>query len=123
MTLIVVFFGALLVGLGMLGLALPSHLIDLVEALSHLSRGHYLPVGLRVILGVALLVAAPTSRFPQVFQILGAFSLLAAVITALLGMARLRKLIQWWTQRPLGLIRGWSLVAALLGAFLVYGVV
>jgi len=81
----------------------------------------YLSIGIRVVFGIVIIMAASESRFPEAFQILGIISLVAAMVAPFFGFARLQGFVQWWAGRSSGFIRGWSLVAAALGVFLFYG--
>jgi hypothetical protein len=79
-------------------------------------------VVIRAALGVLLLAAASSTRFPWVIGGLGVLSLVAAVSMPFLGYQRLRKFVEWWAARPEGFVRGWSLVACAFGVFLIYAV-
>jgi hypothetical protein len=115
-------FGVLVTALGAVGLARPVALISLVERPWQTRAGLLLAVAVRVVLGVALLVAAPDSRFPATLRALGGLSLLAAVALPLVGFERLRRFVQWWAERPSGFVRAWSAAALLFGVFVVVAV-
>ncbi len=121
LTLVVALFGTAITVLGIFGLVRPGGLIRFVQTSWQSRSGLYLAVGIRVVFGVVLLAAASESRFPQAFRILGIISLVAAGVAPVLGFARLQRFLQWWAARSPGFIRGWSLVAAAFGVFLVYG--
>ncbi len=119
-TSIVVVFGVAVGLVGSIGVVRPTGLVRFVETMWRSPTGFRLAIALRLVLGVVLIVAAPDCRFPQVIRILGIFSLVAAAATAALGHERLRSFVQWWVGRPLGFVRGWSLVAVAFGCILVY---
>jgi hypothetical protein len=85
--------------------------------------GIYVAVVARLLLGAALIVVAPESRFPLVFEILGWFAIVAAVIMLFAGRVRLRRFVAWFEQSSQTMIRVWLLFGIAFGAFLVYGVV
>jgi len=122
MTVFVTLFGAAIAGLGMLGFVRPRKFVNFVESIWQSRRGLYWAIGLRVVLGLLLLAAASESRFPQVLRVLGAISLVAAATSPLVGFVRLRRFVQWWSDRSTGLVRIWSLVTVGFGMFLVYAV-
>ncbi len=122
MTVLVGLFGAAIAGLGMLGFVRPRGLVGFLESTFQSRAGLYWAIGLRVVLGLLLLAAASESRFPQVLRVLGTISLVAAAISPLVGFARLRRLVQWWSDRSTGLVRTWSLVTVGFGVFLIYAV-
>ena len=121
MTWVVALFGIAIILLGILGLVRPGSLIRLVQRPWQSQKGLYLSIGIRVVFGIVLLLAASQSRFPEAFRILGIISLVAAVMAPFLGFVRLQRFVQWWTGRSPGFVRGWSVVAAVFGVFLVYG--
>ena len=85
--------------------------------------GIYIAVIVRLVLGAALIIAAPASPFPIVFQVLGSIAIVAAVVLALLGRERIRKFTAWLSGRFSALIiRLWLLFGMAFGGFLVYGV-
>jgi hypothetical protein len=118
-TLVAVFGGAIAV-VGATGVASPAALMRLVNSVWRSERGVYLAVAIRLILGVVLIVAAPSCRFPGVVRIIGIVSVVAALIIPFLGFERLRAIVDWWLSRPHGFVRAWALLAMALGGFLVY---
>lgn len=112
--------GLLVFALGAFGVARPSALIGLVERPWRSPAGLYLAVGVRAALGVLLIAAAASSRFPWLIGGIGVVALIAAVAFPLLGYERMRRFVEWWMARPAGFVRGWALVACAFGALLVY---
>lgn len=104
------------------GLYTPRGLLRAVKAIMDADWGIYFAVIVRVILGAALIVAAPASRFPTVFLIVGWVAIIAAVAVISIGRQGLRRFVNWWIERfqPAG-IRLWVLVALVFGGFLIYG--
>jgi hypothetical protein len=123
MSIAVAAVGLIIFMLGVLGVARPRTLIGLVDRPWRSRGGLYLAVAIRIALGVLLLAAASSTRFPWTVGALGIVSLAAAVSIPLLGYERLRKFVEWWLVRGDGFVRAWSLVACLFGAFLIYAVV
>ncbi len=121
MTWLVALFGIAITCLGILGLIWPRNLIRLVQQPWQSQRGLYLSIGVRLVFGIVLLLAASQSRFPEVFRILGIISLVAAMVAPFLGFVRLQRFVQWWARRSPGFIRCWAVVAAAFGVFLFYG--
>lgn len=84
--------------------------------------GLYAAAGLRLVLGAALVLAAPTSRAPDVVRILGVLIFASGLVTPWLGLARFRTLLAWWSGRGRGFMRAWAALALVLGLFLAYAV-
>ncbi len=80
----------------------------------------YAGAGLRAVLGVIFLLAAPSCRFPRTMVALGYVALAAAAAVLLLGAARIEGLVQWWFRQPEAVIRSAYGGTVLFGGFLVY---
>ncbi len=104
------------------GFVRPERMISVARSLWQNPATFYLAVALRVVVGVALIVIAPATRFPDVFYVLGLITLAAATIGLMLGANRLGRFLEWWLALPRPMILGWALFAAAFGAFLIYGV-
>jgi len=107
--------------LGALGMVSPMRLLNIVRHFRS-PAGIYAAAVLRVILGVALFLAAPTSRAPEIVRILGIIILVAGLITPLFGLERFRRLLVWWSARGTTFMRVWAGFALAFGLFLAYTV-
>lgn len=112
----------LIAGIGALGVLAPSVLIALVAHL-HGPFGLYFAAALRVLLGSALYLAAPRSRAPRVFRVLGALTIVAGLALPFLGVARFDALLAWWTAQGGAITRAWAAVALAFGLLVAYGVI
>jgi len=105
------------------GIYTPGRILQWVKWVMDQDWGIYVAVIVRLVLGVALIIAAPESRFPSVFLVLGWVAIVAAVAGALMGRERLRRFVNWWFERfSPPTIRVWVLFAMGFGGFLIYGV-
>ncbi len=84
--------------------------------------GLYAASALRLLLGVALFLVAPSSRAPRVLRILGILIFVAGLVTPFIGVDRSRKLLDWWSARGPGFNRVWAAVSFAFGLFLVYAI-
>lgn len=119
MTLAVAFIGLLVAGVGLVGVVQPERLIEWVDLFWKKDR-LWFAAALRLALGALLIYAAPECRAAQAVRALGVIAVLAAVGLVVLGPERMDAFIRWWTERPSTLLRGWSALGVLLGAFLIY---
>ena len=71
-------------------------------------------------LGVIFLLGASECRFPPAIYGIGVLSLAAALLLVLLGEPRVDALVRWWCQQPALAVRAWCVLAALLGALILY---
>jgi hypothetical protein len=122
MSAIVGVLGVVIAGLGILGIVRPGDLVRFVSVAWRSPSGLYLAIAVRLILGIVLIAAASSSRFPDALRILGALSIITAVLVPILGSERVRAFVEWWAGRPSGFIRAWATLAVAFGAFLVYAV-
>jgi hypothetical protein len=121
--IIIVLLGASLCLLALLGVYAPRKLMEWLKRMMDQDWGIYFTVVIRLMLGLALIVAAAGSRFPLAIVGLGWVAIVAAIAGALLGRQRLRKFISWWIERFSSAgIRVWVLFALAFGGFLIYAV-
>ena len=119
--IIVLVLGFSVAALSIWGIVRPDRLMGLVSSVLERKWGMLLGVFLRLILGAALIVAAPISAFPYAFEILGWIVILAALGLAIMGQRYTRRLIAWFDRLAAPMIRLWLLLGLAFGGFLVYG--
>lgn len=120
--IIVFALGAVVCALSVWGLLAPDKILKLVNGVMDKDWGIHVAVVVRLLLGAALIIAAPESRFPLIFEILGWIAVVAAVAILLMGRERLRKFVAWFGRFSEAMIRVWLLFGIAFGAFLVYGI-
>jgi hypothetical protein len=107
--------------LGVTGLLSPQRLLAVV-ARAQLQLGLYLIAGFRLLMGTALLLAAPSSRAPLYLQVLGGLSVISGIVTPFVGVRRFEAILAWWERRPPWAVRLWSAFVALFGLSLLWAV-
>ena len=107
--------------LGALGIVSPMMLLGVVRKFES-PAGIYAAAALRIMLGVALFLSAPTSRVQEVVRILGITIFVMGIITPLFGLERFRRLLNWWSERGPVFMRVWAGFALGFGLFLAYAV-
>lgn len=83
---------------------------------------HLAAVGVRLALGIVLLVYAPSSNFPLTLKILGWIALVAGIVLALIPSSKFNRMIHWVFDRFGRFTRVAGVLAVLFGAFLIYAV-
>ncbi len=96
----------------------PAHACGFCTGLEWADRFRF-AVGVRFFIGAVLIFAAPACAFPTLVRILGAITILAAIIIFAAGRQRLDETIDWWLA-SLVRVRGSSLFAIVMGVLLVY---
>jgi len=84
--------------------------------------GLWFAVALRLTMGVLLWICASASRTPLVVRVLGAMFFLSGLALPIVGLDRMLQLAEWGAIRDPSALRGVGLVAAVLGAFIVWSV-
>ena len=120
---IVLAIGVTVIVLAGWGIFAPEKLMTIVKSAMDKYCGIYTAVIVRLALGSALIIVAPASLFPIVFQALGVIAIVAAIALVLMGRERIRRFLAWWSERfSVQIVRLWLLFGVAFGGFLVYGV-
>lgn len=121
--IVIVALGVTIVVMAAWGMIGPDKLMALVRSTIDQRWGFYFAVLVRVLMGAALLIGAPESRFPLVFEVLGWLALVAAAALALMGRERMRNFMAWFAAKfSAAMIRLWLVFGIAFGGLLVYGV-
>ena len=78
-------------------------------------------IGVRAVLGLALLAVADGSRCPLAFTVIGWLAIAGAAGVALAGIERIGRMLAWGAAHPPLLLRLWCLLGVALGVFLLWG--
>jgi hypothetical protein len=112
MTILIALFGLLIAAACVWGIAIPRQMIDTIIRVFKRPSGMWLAIGVRVVLGVLFILAAPETRYPTFFQVIGYLMLVAAAT----------RFITWFTEVPILIIRVCLLLAFFFGLFVIYAV-
>ena len=108
-----------LVGLFML--FLPARALRALAMFGSTPLLHFSELGLRMVAGLALIVAGPYSRLPEFLVPAGWFIALSSVVLMLLPRAWHAAYATWWSARfSISAVRGLGPVACLAGAALIF---
>ena len=119
MAIVVTVTGTLIAAIGVFGVTAPARLMKLVDRFRG-GAGVWAAAGIRLVVGIAFVLAAPACRWPDFVLVVGIIALLAAVGLPIMGQRRFDAFVAWWMQRPPVVIRGWALVATAFGGLLAY---
>ena len=115
--------GVVMCAISLWAMVVPAKMMKLVSGVMDKDWGIYFAVIVRLLLGAALIIAGPGSRFPALFEIVGGIAIFAAVVIAIMGRERLRKFIGWFDRLSPAMIRTWLLFGIAFGALFVYGII
>jgi hypothetical protein len=107
--------------LGLVGVAAPAVLLELARSLI-VPPALYGVAVVRVAFGVLLILVATGSRLPRTLRLVGAFIVVAGLLTPFLGAIRIDEALTWFSANRTTLFRLLALLPILAGAFLVYAI-
>jgi hypothetical protein len=119
MKILALFIGAVMICIGVIGLAAPGRFVMGAEY-SLTPRGLYIIAGLRIVVGIVLLIAASASRLPTTMRVFGAIAVVAGLTTPLVGLDRARAIFAWSSTYGTSVIRVWGVIALLAGAVIAF---
>jgi len=119
MSLLVILWGLLMVVLGVVGIVNPERLLRFAGYWDN-PAGLYGAAFLRVFVGLAIFLAAPDSRAPTVFRVLGPVIVVAGLSTPFWGCERTHRILEWWAGRSDTFKRLWAGCAMFFGLILIY---
>ena len=111
--------GILIAALGIAGMVAPSLPIE-VGRMASAEPAIYVVALVRVVVGAALFVAAPSSRAPIVIRILGGIIIAAGIATPLFGVDRSLAVVDWLSGQGPGFVRLVMVLPMALGFFIAY---
>jgi hypothetical protein len=120
-TLAVGLFGLFVAVLGIAGVLSPRRLLARVTR-AQSQMGLYSIAALRLLVGVALWLAAPDSRASSYLQLVGVLALVSGALTPFFGVRRFEAILGWWRKRSPWVVRLWSSLLVLFGLSLVWAV-
>jgi hypothetical protein len=119
MNIIVSVIGWIIVAEGLVGIIRPRLILEAVLGWSP-DLLLYTTVGTRIVLGLLLLLAAPSCRLPRFTGIIGIITFVAGIVYAFIGATRLGLIVQWAAAKPNGVIQLLYVLAVVLGGVLAY---
>jgi hypothetical protein len=114
-------FGLAIVAIGVVAMVDPALLLG-AATFTQTSVGLYIAAGLRVVFGLVLIGSATSARLPRTVRILGAFIVLAGIVTPFVGIERVGAIVEWWSAQGVAFLRAWGMLAAIFGLFIIYAV-
>ncbi len=117
--ILIALFGVLICLGGLTILILPEKFKNIMNRWTGQPRFLFAVI-IRVVLGAILLSEAANLKFPLAMKIIGATSILAAVVLLLVGQERMDRFIDWWMKQSDKLLRVSSVLAIAFGAFFIY---
>ncbi len=113
--------GLWLVGLGVWMLIRPHQALGVLNRMGGSTTIHVGEMSVRIIAGIALLVAAEAARHPFAISLIGGFLIVSAVVILLLPRRWHAAFSTWWSGRiPVAAVRAIGPLSWLLGGALIW---
>jgi len=116
--LLIAFFAMVV---GIVGIVSPDSLTTFRRLYFATPIGLYAAGGVRVAMGLVVILVAPTSRYPRTLRLLGAVVCLQGLAATLFGLDRARAILEWEATDTV-LLRAGSVVALVTGGFVAFAV-
>jgi len=113
--------GIIVTAAGVIFLVRPLALKKYIAYLKQ-ERRIYLVGILRVLLGALFLWVAPQCKLSAVMNVLGVLTLIGAVLIFILGLERVKKVLDWYDKKPVSVLRLLALIAIAIGVLIIYSV-
>jgi hypothetical protein len=107
--------------LGVLGIVAPAVLLAFVRSLLT-TPALYWVAAVRIVFGALLILVATESRTPTALRVLGAFIVVAGLLTPLFGTERAVEVFGWFSEHGPFLMRAVAVVPFVVGLLLAYAI-
>ena len=107
--------------IGAAGIVSPGTLTTIRRLYFATPASLYVAVGIRIAMGLVLILSAPASRAPTTLRALGVVVCMQGLAGALLGPERARAVLEWEAAQT-ALLRAGAVVALAAGAFIAFAV-
>ena len=104
------------------GVLNPGGLVDRVNNVWVKNWGLPFAITVRLVMGVAMISVADSTRYPMAFIVLGWLALLAAVALPVMGKERVGRIIDAVSRQPATVMRLWCLFGVAFGLFIAWNV-
>ena len=112
-------FGVVIAGVGIFGIGWPAQMTSIIGRVTFTNRLRYVAAAFRLAVGAILYLVAEQTDFPLTMKVLAGFSVLSGVVVLFISQTTLQVWVDSVPGWPAWAMRGISLLALLLGGFLV----
>lgn len=119
MVILVRIIGIIIGCLGIVFLISPQTIKGMISFWSQGKR-LYLGGALRILFGLIFLLAVPQCRLAWVIFVIGILALIKALLIFILGLEKMKSLLNWWNNRPPVVLRLMGFIVLAFGVLLLY---
>jgi multisubunit Na+/H+ antiporter MnhG subunit len=120
MSEVLVVFGLLMVLLGLFAVVRPTQLLRMARRVTVGTGLRFIAFLIRSMLGVFLILVAPSTDFPLAMKVIGSLLIVTGVAVLLVGNSGVQRLLDWALRLGPSFIIVGGIVGILFGAFLIY---
>lgn len=120
MSEVLMVFGVLIVLVGLVAALRPSQLLRLAGSVTVGTWLRFVAFLIRSVLGVLLILVAPTTEIPLAMKVIGSLLIASGVVVLLLGNSGVQWLLDWTLRLGPSFVIAGGIVGILFGAFLIY---
>ena len=113
-------FGSIVCLISLLAIIFPQRLLRAAQRVTISTPLRLMAFVVRIVLGIILIFAARSTRFPLALKIVGGLLILSGVMVLLLGNSKVQSLLDWALRRGPKSVRIGGMAGLLLGGFLLY---
>jgi hypothetical protein len=107
---------------GIAGVVSPENVTTVRRLYFATPLGLYAAAGVRVAMGIVVIVCAPASRAPKTLRALGAIVCVQGLAATIFGPERARTILEWEAMQGSAILRAGAAVALATGCFLAFAV-
>jgi len=119
MNIVVKIIGIIFMIVGVVYMLQPNIMKRIMEFFKQGKRLYFAGV-IRFALAVVFLLAARECDITWVIVVFGILFIISGLLIFMLGLERLKSMIDWWQKQPILLLRVLALLALVLGAIIIY---
>jgi hypothetical protein len=113
--------GLWLIGLGVWMALRPRQALGVLARMGGTPAVHFGEMGVRILIGAAIMGAAPVSRAPLILSVFGGFLIVSALVLMVLPRRWHERYSAWWAARiPVAAVRLIAPLSAVGGAVLIW---
>jgi len=121
---LVIVGGLWLIGLGAFMLVQPRQALRVLGQMGGSPMAHFGELAVRILVGIAMVLAAAASRFPVAIAVIGSFLIVSALLLMLLPRRWHATYSTWWARRiPVTAVRLIAPMSSAMGAALIWIVI
>lgn len=120
----VIAVGLWLMGLGLFMLVQPRQALWALGQMGGSPTVHIGEMAVRILAGIAMVLAGPASRYPVAIAVIGSFLIVSALVLLLLPRPWHAAYSRWWSQRiPVAAVRLIAPISSAMGGALIWVVI